>query len=131
MTARAALTPEDQALLASVRKALSDLWADPVFVRHVAMSRSAARAIEQHLSRLNIKNKRATPSRRAGAVTPVSGSPTFTAPCTSQQPTLISGCEGRAADQLDSVERRQGKRTHVSLRMLANDEALFHGETCA
>jgi hypothetical protein len=85
--ARAALTPEDEALLASVRKALADLWADPVIVRHVAMSRSAARAIERHLCRLKIKNKN-------------------TAPRSSRQPTLVSGCEAHPA----ACDKRRGDR---------------------
>ena len=109
MTARAALTPEDEALLASVRKALADLWADPVIVRHVAMSRSAARAIEWHLSRLKFKN---------------------TAPRSSLQPTLVSGCEGHPAA---SDKRRGDRRQAYTLRMVRNDEifCFYHGETCA
>jgi hypothetical protein len=46
----APITAEDAALLAAVRKALADMWADPVFVRHIAMSRRTARAIERQLS---------------------------------------------------------------------------------
>lgn len=51
MSARtASLSPEDQALLASCRKALADIWADPVFVRHISMSRASARALERSLT---------------------------------------------------------------------------------
>lgn len=126
MTARAALTPEDEALLASVRKALADLWADPVFVRHVAMSRSAARAIERHLTALTLRRAH---SRRVGAATPTTGSPiTTTAPRSSRQPTLVSGCEAHPA----ACDKRRGDRRQAyTLRMDGNDETLFHGETCA
>ena len=120
MIARAALTPEDEALLASVRKALADLWADPVFVRHVAMSRSAARAIERHLSRLPLKNKRATPSRRAAGCHPVPDSPHLhSAPRSSRQPTLARGCE---AEPAACDTRRGDKRMHTTLPMVRKGE---------
>lgn len=50
LTRQADLRKEDEALLASLRKALADIWADPVFVRHIAMSRATARAVERYLS---------------------------------------------------------------------------------
>jgi len=127
MTARAALTPEDEALLASVRKALADIWADPVLVRHVAMSRSAARAIERHLSALSIRNKRATSSRRAGLGRPTEPQP-HTAPRSSRQPMLASGCEAHPAA---CDERRGDRRQHTTLRMDGNGETCFHGDTNA
>lgn len=64
MTLATMLTPEDAALLASVRKALVNPFADPVIVRDVSMSRSSARAIERHLSALSLVRAR---SQRAGA----------------------------------------------------------------
>ncbi|XAI96873.1 hypothetical protein [Synechococcus phage Ssp-JY40] len=128
--ARAALTPEDEALLASVRKALADIWADPVFVRHVAMSRSAARAIERHLSALSLRR---ASSLRAGLAIPPSGKPQpYTAPRSSQQPTLARGCEAEPAARNSSAHRRGDKRKHTTLGMVRRGEFFIHdGETCA
>jgi hypothetical protein len=45
------MTPEDEALLASVREALANPWDDPVIVGHLTIRRSEARTIERSLSR--------------------------------------------------------------------------------
>jgi hypothetical protein len=128
MIARAALTPEDEALLASVRKALADIWADPVLVRHVAMSRSTARAIERDLARRHLSFNRATPSRRVGVAPLPSGPHTHTAPRYSRQPTLARGCEARPAA---SDNRRGDKRQACTLGMDAKGETFFHGDNNA
>lgn len=82
---------------------------DPAFARHITLRAS---------------------SRRAGAATPPSGKPQpYTAPRSSQQPTLVSGCEAHPAA---SDKRRGDKRKAYSLRKDGNDEIFFHdGETCA
>lgn len=114
------LSSEDAALLASVRKALFDPWADPVFVRHIAMSRREARRIERNLS----SQSRSHPTARADASPlPLGTRQPNTAPAVLQKPTLASGFEGRPPAGTSSTQRAAD---HRKLRMDGNGENFFH-----
>ena len=140
-------SPEDTRLLASVRAALKEPFADPVFVRHVSMSRAAARAIERNLS----TSKRGTVSLPApGSVTPRPiGAPhpiraamsrhgatgcikhdaplTNTAPAILRQPTLARGCDGCPPAGASVAQVAEG---HMSARMGSKGEFFIseHGD---
>lgn len=139
-------SPEDTRLLASVRAALAQPFADPVFVRHVSMSRAAARAIERSLT----TSKRGTVSLPApGSATPrPTGAPhpiraamsrhgatgriihdaplTNTAPAILRQPTLARGCDGCPPAGASAAREAEG---HVPARMGSKGEVSFceHG----